>query len=213
MILNKNQFYQWFADYNKRFSESVEDVWKGWNRTLKIIPVNRQPEFFAHCAHESSRFRLKAENLNYTNAKRIMQVFPRKVKDIQFAKTLVRAPRALAKAVYYNHSSLGNNSPGAKELYNQGFNVWNFRGQGYIQLTGYNNWLSFYNDTNIDCFEEMDFFIKRPWMASAYFWFKNYLDYEYDMKSMTKKINGGYNGLDDRIKIFKQLLKIMKSIR
>ena len=214
MILSKNQFIQWFADNRKKFTTTkVEGIWEDWDRTLKIIPVQRQPEFFAQCAHESGNFLYTAESLNYLSPNRIMQIFPRKVKTYDFALTLVNAPIALANVVYRDHKHLGNNSEGAKELYKKGWLVHDFRGQGYIQLTGYNNWNAFKNDTGIDCFKEKDFFIKRPWMASSYFWFKNYLDYEYDMKSMTKKINGGYNGLDDRIKIFKQLLKIMKSIR
>lgn len=210
MQITKDQFLAWEGFYAKGTPEEASDLWETFDRAVNnIIPVQRQPEFLAQCAYESAYFRLKDENLRYKTPQRIMKVFKR-VKTLKQAKRLIKNPKALAKAAYYSHPSLGNNSEGAKALYKVGWIVWDFRGQGWIQLTGYDNWESFKKDTGIDCFQNKTYFMDHPWEASAYFWKKNDLDYCPNMKSMTRKINGGYNGVANREKILRQIYQTMR---
>ena len=209
MKISRNQYS---SICNKLFGKA-NIPWEDWTTVVGFtLPVLRQPEFLAQCAYESNYFRSNQEDLNYSSAKRILQVFGSRIKK-EHADALTNNPRALAKDAYLDHPHLGNNSKEAKELYSKGWEVWDFRGQGYIQLTGFYNWKRFQKETGINCFSDKEFFIKRPWLASAYFWKLNDLDYEVDMKEMTKKINGGLNGYKERVETLKSILKIMSKNR
>ena len=209
MHITKKQFNAFFD----RIGKGKIPSWRAWDRAVNLIlPVKRQPEFLAQCAYESCYFISVDENLKYTTTKRILAVFGKRIRDKEQAKKLLRNPEGLAEAAYRNHPHLGNNSKGAIELYKKGWKVWDFRGQGYIQITGYNNWQTFHEDTGIDCFKNKSYFMQHPWLSSAYFWKKYDIDYLPTMEDMTKKINGGINGLKERFKIYKDILKAMKTV-
>ena len=192
--------------------ENTTQHWTYWRKAVDtILSIQKQPEFLAQCAYESNFFSSLDENLNYKTSKRILAVFGKRIPP-QLADGLTNNPIALAEAAYKNHPHLGNNTQQARKLYKEGWKVYDFRGQGYIQLTGFYNWRQFMADTKINCFRDKEYFMKHPWLASAYYWKKHDLDYAVDMTEMTKKINGGTYGLKHRVKILKDILLIMKRV-
>ena len=210
MELKQTDFRRWFLERGTS-TEIISRHWDQWDLIVNDIfrsGIKRQPEFFIQCAYESSYFRSSSENLNYSTANRILKVFRKQVRTLKKAKTLVRKPDLLAECVY--GSRLGNDSAGARRLYKQGWSVFNFRGTGYIQLTGYNNWLDFKKQTGVDCFQDKEYFIKNPWQAAGFFWVRHRLDYLPGIREQTKAINGGYAGLPTRQNLYKYLLKSMK---
>ena len=216
MKISKNKFLQWIDLNPNNPCLPPNKLWSDWDKMVNnVFEIQRQPEFFAQCAYESNHFKRLDENLNYTTVDRIRAVFGRnpeiRNKTNAEVEMLLHNPKALAAVVYHDHPHLGNDSGGAKDLYKKGWKTWDFRGQGFIQLTGYNNWKSFKEDTKIDCFKDKKYFQKHPWAASGYYWVLHDLDYALDMKEMTKIINGGYNGLQARIDILKTVYSIMKT--
>ena len=211
MKITQTQFLHWMTIYHRNPVEKDIVLWEDWDKLVKnVFGIKRQPEFFAQCAYESAYFRRLEEDMNYTTASRIKAVFGDRVGDLKSCETLVKNPKLLAKKVYYHHRDLGNDSEGAESLYKKGWEVWDFRGQGFIQLTGYTNWKRFKDETSIDCFKDKKYFQKHPWAASAFYWVDKELDYALDMREMTRMINGGYNGLNDRQNIMQKMLSIMR---
>ena len=208
MILNKKAFYRWFKERGV-VQNIIEKHWHQWDLVINNIftlGIQRQPEFFIQCAYESGYFKRVCENLNYSTADRILKVFGKKrIGSLKKAKALVKKPEDLSVAVY--GSRLGNDSVGARRLYKQGWSVFDFRGTGYIQLTGYKNWSDFKTQTGVNCFQDREYFIKNPWEASGFYWVRHKLDYLPGVREQTRAINGGYNGLKTREKLFKDLLK------
>ena len=159
---------------------------------------DRLEEFLATLAHESGGFRIKEENLNYTTAARLRAIWPSRFPTEQSAKRFVRQPQLLANLVYGGR--MGNNTQ------NDG---WDFRGAGFIQITGrfsfeaYHRYLKF-NGT----VQQLAAQIRTDdrWaMDSACYVFaieKQLLD-EADndqFQLITRRINGGLIGWNDRVK-------------
>ena len=150
----------------------------------------RRAHFIAQLAHESGGFKRLVENLNYS-AERIEVVFP-KLKDR--AGELARNPEALANAAYGGRKDLGNSSPGDGRRY---------RGRGLIQLTGRDN----YREAGVALGLEL---VGNPNQAAepdiavrvALWFFEsrdcNDLADRDDVEAVTRRINGGLNGLADR---------------
>lgn len=169
----------------------------------------RLAHFLSQCAHESSDFRLVEENLNYS-ADALLRVFP-KYFNSETALKYARKPILIASRVYGNR--MGNGDERSLE-------GWKYRGRGYIQLTGKNNYQAFSDATQMDFVNNPDL-IKSPkyaLLSAAWFFTKNGIhkvaDYGNDLKTLkevTRRINGGYNGLEDRIKKFNQIYNILKS--
>ena len=210
MKIEKEHFEKWFK-LRGHDKEEIQTHWSAWDIVVNNIfsaGIKRQPEFFIQCAYESSYFKRVCENLNYSSPDRILKVFRSRVRTLSKAKKLIRNPVALAEAVY--GKMLGNNSTKAKALYKKGWTVFNFRGTGYIQLTGFENWQDFKKQTGVDCFQDKDYFIDHPWEASGFYWVRHKLDYLPGIKEQTRAINGpACHGLGQRKKLFKELLKIM----
>jgi putative chitinase len=165
----------------------------------EINTVNRIAGFMAQTAHESSDFRILEENLNYS-AERLLQVFPRyfgkgKADPNQYA----RNPQRLANYVYMDANrtksgALGNTQPG---------DGWRFRGGGIKQLTGRTNYTAFARDIGMTAEQAADYVrTKRgAFESAAWFWKRNnlarYADRD-DIDGMSKRVNGGTIGLQDR---------------
>ena len=157
--------------------------------------------FMAQCAHESADFTLLEENLNYSE-KALNSVFGRYFgKGKRDAKEYARNPEKIANYVYQDEfrsksGALGNTNPG---------DGWRFRGRGIKQLTGRNNYTAFADSIGITA-EEAAEYVATPQGAiesACWFWDKNslakYADAD-DNLGLTKRINGGTIGLDDRNK-------------
>ena len=164
---------------------------------------NELAMFLAQLSHESSNFTRLEENLNY-RATTLVKVFPKYVKSLAQANDLVsQGKEAIANCIYGGRMG---NSP------TEGYK---YRGRGFIQLTGKDNYVKYANIINQDIINNPDLCL-LPNVASivaiAYWNHTNGLakaGRDGDVRTATKLINGGYNGLDDRTNLFKQFLKVV----
>src|SRR5210317_378996 len=174
-----------------------------------IDTANRAAGFIAQCGHESLGFTVLKENLNYS-AKALDAVFPKYFKNAgRDAEEYHRQPEKIANVIYANRMGNGDTESG---------DGWFYRGRGPIQLTGKDNYTNFANDFFDDPETVMDDpdllcdHIPTSLLAAIWFWNKNglnkYAD-EKDIKGMTKRINGGYIGLEDRIKHYDYAMEIL----
>lgn len=155
----------------------------------------RLAHFLAQCAHESGNFTAVSENLNYS-ADGLMKVFPRYFPG-NLNESYAKNPEKIASRVYA--SRMGNGDEASKE----GFK---FRGRGYIQLTGKDNYRRFSQFIGEDCVANPDLVATKYPLASAAFFFNaNGLWAACDrgnsvaeVEAVTRRVNGGTHGLADR---------------
>jgi putative chitinase len=176
----------------------------------EINTILRISHFLAQCAHESGNFSVKQENLNYS-AKRLQEVFGRYFTTHAKALLYERKPVKIASLVYGNR--MGNGDEQSIEGYK-------YRGRGYIQLTGKNNYLLFDKSLNesgldIDIIGNPDLVATTyPLISAAWFFNKNNLNEIADLGGtkeiitrVTKKVNGGTHGIESRISYFNKFFK------
>jgi putative chitinase len=168
----------------------------------------RLAHFLSQCAHESGNFKVVTENLNY-GAKGLRSIFGKYFKDDATALAYERKPEKIANRVYSSRMGNGDEASG---------DGWKFRGRGYIQLTGKDNYTQFDKSVEDDILANPDLVAtKFPLMSAAFFFERNNLwkicdggaDKE-DVIALTKRINGGTHGLEDRLTkfdLFNSLLK------
>lgn len=161
--------------------------------------------FLAQCGHESGGFRLTQENLNYS-AQGLKNIFPKYFPG-NLSESYARNPQKIASKVYGNRMGNGPESSG------EGFK---FRGRGYIQLTGKDNYTAFGKAINEDIVSNPELVsTKYPLLSAAWFFSKNCLkrcvdDSNATVTSVTKCVNGGTIGLADRLKHFKEYYNLLK---
>jgi putative chitinase len=168
---------------------------------FKINTPLRLAHFLAQCAHESGNFKATKENLNY-GAAGLLSIFKKYFPTEALAKSYERQPEKIASRVYA--SRMGNGDEASKE----GFK---FRGRGYIQLTGKDNYKAFDAMVPEDILANPDLVAtKYPLLSAAWFWNKTSLNAladkgatDADVTAITKRVNGGTHGLPDRIAKFK----------
>ena len=176
----------------------------------EINTTNRLAGFMAQCAHESLDFTRLEENLNYSE-KALNGVFGRYFgKGKRDAKEYARNPEKIANYVYQDEyrskrGAMGNTTAG---------DGWRFRGRGIKQLTGRNNYTAFGKSVGMSAEEAADYVAtERGALESAcWFWATNKLDKwadNGDIKGLTKKINGGTIGLEDRTRRWEEALAIL----
>jgi putative chitinase len=168
-----------------------------------INSPKRVAAFLAQCAHESGGFKFLKENLNY-KAESLVKVFPKYFKTLDEAKKYEKQPEKIANKIYGGRMGNGPESSG------DGFR---YCGRGLIQLTGKDNYTLFAAsiDTPIEDIPEYLQTFEGAVQSACYFWESTGLNKEADagdIKTMTRKINGGYIGLDDRIKHYEHALHI-----
>lgn len=176
--------------------------------TFKIDTALRLSHFLAQCGHESAGFKAIQENLNY-GAKGLLGIFkkyfPTEAKAVQYE----RKPEKIANLVYGGRMGNGDEASG---------DGYKFRGRGYIQLTGKNNYVAFGKAINEDIAANPDLVAtKYPLLSAAWFWSSNSLNALADkgaddasVTAITKRVNGGTIGLPDRIKHFKEYYTLLK---
>jgi putative chitinase len=160
----------------------------------------RLAHFLSQCAHESGNFKAVTENLNY-GAAGLRSIFGKYFKDDVSAKAFERKPEKIANKVYASRMGNGDEASG---------DGWKFRGRGYIQLTGKDNYSQFDKVVEDDILSNPDLIAtKYPLMSAAFFFEKNNLwkicdggDDKEDVIALTKRINGGTHGLEDRLAKF-----------
>ncbi|MDX6558681.1 MAG: putative chitinase [Blastocatellia bacterium] len=175
-------------------------------REFGITTNLRLAHFLAQCALESTNFTATVENLNY-RAARLMEVFPKYFRGVDTA-AYANNPQKIGSRVYANRMGNGDEASG------DGFK---FRGRGYIQLTGKNNYTSFSTFVGEDCVANPDLVATKYPLASAAFYFNSnniwaICDKGADdgtVTRVTKAVNGGTNGLAERIQNFKKFMQAL----
>ncbi|MEI0493631.1 glycoside hydrolase family 19 protein [Brachyspira intermedia] len=168
-----------------------------------ITDINEKAMFLAQTTHESNNYKRLEESFNY-RPERLFEVFKKRVGSLEKAKKLCNeGAKAIADFVYGGR--LGN-------AQDEGYK---YRGRGIIQLTGKNNYANYGKKLNIDLVNNPHL-AKEPDTAieiALLFWKEKECGLYAkmgDVKTVTKLINGGYNGLDDRQKRFDNIVKILE---
>jgi putative chitinase len=178
---------------------------------LEILPKyeintpNRIAGFFAQCGHESMNFTALSENLNY-RAETLEKLFSKYFsKAGRNAADYAKQPEKIANVIYANRMGNGDTASGEGYL---------FRGRGVIQLTGKDNYSAFASSIKMTLPDVIDYVqTKKGALESAcWYWNSRKLNIacdENDIVKMTKLVNGGIIGLEDRRKHYEQALAIL----
>ena len=186
----------------KIISDQFEDLKKfGIDTPLRLA------HFLAQCSHESGGFKTLTENLNYS-AEGLKKTFP-KYFPADTSLAYARQPEKIANKVYANRMGNGGEASG---------DGWKYRGRGCIQLTGKENYKKFSDACGEDCVINPDLVSGKYFLQSAaWFWQNRGLNTFADIGSsdaqvlvITRKINGGTNGLPDRTEKFKEYYSNLK---
>lgn len=181
----------------------LHEKYKSLLNKYNINTPLRLAHFFAQLQHESN-FKLVSENLNYSRT-RLLEVFP-KYFNSENVDDYAGKPEKIANRVYANRMGNGLETSG---------DGWKYRGKSYIQLTGYNNYKALSDATGVDYINNPDLLLNEPdaMLCACWFWSINsinkYADND-DVESVTRRINGGLNGLADRKKHLKKYKAIFK---
>lgn len=189
----------------KNVAEQIPDVVE----KFKINTPLRLAHFLSQCAHESGGFKFVRENLNYS-AEGLLKTFPKYFKDIETAKKYERKPDAIANRVYASRMGNGDEASNEGSL---------FKGRGYIQLTGKQNYSWFDKVVDEDILANPELVAtKYPMLSAAWFWDSRKLNALADTGSsdevvtkITKMVNGGTHGLADRLSKFKTFFTTLNS--
>ena len=168
----------------------------------------RLAHFLSQCGHESGQFRVVNENLNY-GAKGLLGIFKKYFPTEDKAKMYERKPEKIANLVYASRMGNGPESSG---------DGYKYRGRGYIQLTGKDNYTSFGKSIGENIAATPDLVATQyPLLSAAWFFNKNGLHKLADkgatpevVTMVTKRVNGGTIGLADRLKHFKEYYELLK---
>lgn len=176
------------------------DTFQKWG----INTPQQQAAFIGQCGHESGNFTKLEENLNYS-ADRLMVIWPKRFPTINIAQPYHRNPRKIANKVYANR--MGNRDEASDD-------GWRFRGSGWLQLTGHDNFYHAGKALGVDLVMKPDLVRTPEYAAQTAGWFWathncNQLAAAGDWNGLTKKINGGTIGINDRIHHTQMALAIM----
>ena len=185
----------------------------GWYEALSsVLPEyeidspQRVSAFIAQCTHESGGFKRLKENLNY-KWESLRKVFPKYFPTDELAQEYAHKPEQIANRVYGGRMGNGDKSSG------DGFH---YCGRGLIQLTGRNNYTKFAESIGM-AVEEVPALLETfegAVKSACWFWKTNNLNQfadAGDILTMTKRINGGTIGLEDRIKHYNHALEVFSS--
>lgn len=188
----------------------MADKWvDALNKACEKFEINtnfRIAGFLSQVAHESGGFKFVKENLNYS-PQALRSVFGKYFTDDSMANAYARQPERIANKVYANRMGNGDEASG---------DGYRYCGRGLIQLTGKDNYTAFSNATGSDAVNHPEI-VELPdaaALSAGWFWnsrkLNNYAD-EQNVVGMTKRINGGVNGLDDRQMRYAKIMDYFKS--
>ena len=184
------------------------DYWhSAMERCLPDYDINtpqRVAAFMAQCGHESANFKFLKENLKYRAAS-LTKVWPKYFPNMDIANQYAGNEEKIANRAYANRMGNGPEESG---------DGWRFCGRGLIQLTGRNNYQNFADsiETDINDIPAYLATFEGAVQSACWFWETNKLNQwadKGDMLTLTKRINGGTLGLDDRIKHYQHALHVM----
>ena len=189
--------------YVEHWHHALEQLFPDYD----INTPKRMAAFIAQCAHESGGFMILKENLNY-KAATLRKIFPKYFPNDQIAQEYASKPNkqvAIASRVYANR--MGNGDEASQE-------GWKFCGRGLIQLTGRSNYQAFADslEMSIDDVPEYLATFEGAAQSACWFWETNKLNQwadAGDILTLTKRINGGTIGLEDRKKHYDHALHVL----
>lgn len=184
----------------------IDNWYKAVNEILPEYDINtpkRVAAFLAQCAHESGGFIFLKENLNYRAAS-LRKVFPKYFPTDELAAQYANKPEKIANRVYANRMGNGDEASG---------DGWRYCGRGLIQLTGKDNYTFFAASIEVPIQEATEYLetFEGAVQSACFFWDQNNLNQwadKGDILTLTKRINGGTIGLEDRIKHYEHALHI-----
>lgn len=184
----------------------IDNWFHALNEILPEYEINtprRVAAFLAQCAHESGGFVFLKENLNYKAAS-LRKVFPKYFPDDAIAAAYANKPEKIANRVYANRMGNGPEESG---------DGWRYCGRGLIQLTGKDNYTFFAASIDVPVEEASEYLqtFEGAVQSACFFWDQNNLNQwadKGDILTLTKRINGGTIGLEDRIKHYEHALHI-----
>jgi putative chitinase len=201
-ILSKDQLEQIIKGnpYIDHWYEALEQALPDYD----INTPERVAAFMAQTAHESGEYRAIKENLNY-RAVTLRKVFPKYFPTDELAAAYAQKPEKIANKVYANRMGNGPEESG---------DGYRYCGRGLIQLTGKNNYQAFADSIEITPEEVSEYLatFEGAVQSACWFWEANNLNQwadKGDMIMLTKKINGGTIGLEDRIKHYNHILHVL----
>jgi len=202
MQITLDQLINFFEDTDDFVLEKFVDP---INKVIEDFDINtpeRLSMFLAQVGHESGGLKTLHENLNYKE-ERLAQIFPKYFKGVDTSE-YAHNPERIANLVYANRMGNGDVESG---------DGYRFRGRGAIQLTGRSNYTACGADLEVDLEENPDW-LETPEgaiMSAAWFWDQHDLNDwadKGDVLMVTKKINGGTIGLEDRKELYGEALKV-----
>ena len=195
-------------DYSKLTKHLPEHVYVQILDVVVKYKINtplRLAHFLSQCHHESAGFNVVEENLNYSaeGLRRTFKKYFTQEQANEYAHNKVK----IASRVYANR--MGNGDEESQE-------GWLYRGRGYIQLTGKDNYAAFNDLLPEDIIKNPDLVAtKYPMLSAAWFWDHNNINDLCDsetIEDVTRKVNGGLNGIVDRSRLFYDYLDILKNV-
>jgi putative chitinase len=197
-MVNKEQLQR--LHIGPEWVDALNETFERFN----ILTPLQQASFIGQCSHECGNFRVLEENLMY-RAETLMKLWPKRFPSLEFAKQYERNPKKIANMVYANR--MGNRDEASGDGYR-------FRGRGAIQTTGHASYYHAGQALSEDFVMKPDL-VATPRFAAltaGFFWsthkLNSYADNR-DFVGMTKKINGGTIGLDDRVTHINQALSVL----
>ena len=189
--------------YVEHWHHALEQLFPDYD----INTPRRMAAFIAQCAHESGGFMVLKENLNY-KAATLRKIFPKYFPNDQIAQEYASKPNkqvAIASKVYANR--MGNGDEASQE-------GWKFCGRGLIQLTGKSNYQAFADSLEMDINDVPEYLatFEGAAQSACWFWETNKLNQwadAGDILTLTKRINGGTIGLEDRKKHYDHALHVL----
>ena len=182
---------EWFEPFQETFAR------------FEINTALRKAAFIGQCGHESGGFRVLEENLNY-KPEALMRVWPSRF-DAENVDEYAHKPEKIANKVYAGRMGNGNEESGEG---------WKYHGRGIIQLTGKDNYTLCGDSLQADLLHYPELLVGQQYAAlsAGWFWRKHGLNELADTKqyeTMTKRINGGLLGQDDRLKRINHALEVL----
>jgi putative chitinase len=191
-----------YLGINPEWLDALEFTFKKY----EIVTPVRQAHFLGQCSHESNSFKSIEENLNYS-ANGLMAIWGSRFPTIEVANEYARKPEKIANKVYSGR--MGNTEDG---------DGWKYRGRGVIQLTGKENYTNCGNALGIDLIGSPELILTKKYAALSAGWFWNKRDLnsiadqgmtDAAFTAITKKINGGTTGIQERIEKTKKAFQVL----
>ena len=182
--------------------DALNETFQRWN----ILTPRQQAAFIGQCGHECGNFRVLEENLNY-RAATLMKLWPKRFPTVDIAGEYAGKPQKIANKVYA--SRMGNRDEASGDGYR-------FRGRGCVQLTGSDGYFHAGKALGVDFWANPELVATPQYAALTAGWFWsthncNNLAEAADWLGLTKKINGGTIGYDDRVKHTNEALAVLSA--